>query len=57
MPESGKEAGMSSDQSLIRGQRVRAVKVARAREPRRGMTPAEKLLWEWLRGRSSDGVR
>ena len=48
---------MSSDQSLIRGQRVSAVKVGRARELRRGMTPAEKLLWERLRGRSSDGVR
>ena len=48
---------MSSDQSLIRGQRVRAVKVARAREPRRGMTPAEKLLWEWLRRGSFDGLR
>ena len=48
---------MSSDQSLIRGQRVSAVKVGRARELRRGMTPAEKLLWERLRGHSSDGLR
>ena len=48
---------MSSDQSLIRGQRVSAVKVGRSRELRRGMTPAEKLLWERLRGRSSDGSR
>ena len=48
---------MSSDQSLIRGQRVSAVKVGRSRELRRGMTPAEKLLWERLRAHSSDGLR
>ena len=48
---------MSSDQSLIRGQRVSAVKVGRARELRRSMTPAKKLLWGRLRGRSSDGLR
>jgi very-short-patch-repair endonuclease len=52
-----KEAGMTSDQALIRGQRVSAVKVERARELRRGMTPAEKLLWERLRGGSFDGLR
>ena len=48
---------MTFDQSLIRGQRVSVVKVERARELRRSMTPAEKLLWERLRGHSSDGLR
>ena len=48
---------MTSDQSLIRGQRVSAVKLERARELRRDMTPAEKLLWERLRAHSSDGLR
>ena len=48
---------MTSEQSLIRGQRVSAVKLERARELRRGMTPAEKLLWERLRAHSSDGLR
>ena len=48
---------MTFDQSLIRGQRVSVVKVERARELRRGMTPAEKLLWERLRAHSSDGLR
>jgi very-short-patch-repair endonuclease len=48
---------MTSDQSLIRGQRVSAVKLERARELRQSMTPAEKLLWERLRGHSPDGLR
>ncbi len=48
---------MTSDQSLIRGQRVSAVKVERARELRRDMTPAEKLLWERLRGGQLNGLR
>ena len=48
---------MTSDQALIRGQRVRAVKLERSRDLRRDMTPAEKLLWERLRGGQLDGLR
>jgi very-short-patch-repair endonuclease len=36
--------------NIIPGQRVTKVKLARARELRREMTPAEKLLWKELRG-------
>ncbi|HEY7023163.1 MAG TPA: DUF559 domain-containing protein [Ktedonobacterales bacterium] len=43
--------------SLIRGQHVQHVKVERSRELRRDMTPAEKLLWERLRGSQLDGLR
>jgi very-short-patch-repair endonuclease len=48
---------MEPDRALIRGQRVSAVKVERSRDLRRGMTPAEKLLWERLRGGQFDGLR
>jgi very-short-patch-repair endonuclease len=48
---------MASDQALIRGQRVRAVKLARSRELRHNMTLAEKLLWERLRAHQLDGLR
>src|SRR5512132_61648 len=36
--------------NIIPGQRVVNEKLARARELRRGMTPAEKILWQELRG-------
>ncbi len=48
---------MTSDQAIIRGQRVKSVKVERARELRQNMTRAEKLLWHRLRANQLDGVR
>jgi len=48
---------LTSHQSLIRGQRAQRVKVERSRELRQSMTPAEKLLWERLRGSQLDGLR
>jgi very-short-patch-repair endonuclease len=48
---------MTSEQAIIRGQRVSPVKIARSRELRRSMTHAEKLLWERLRGSQVDGLR
>jgi very-short-patch-repair endonuclease len=36
--------------NIIPGQRVTKVKLQRARELRHEMTPAEKILWEELRG-------
>jgi len=42
--------------NIIPGQRVSKEKQQRAREPRRDMTPAEKILWEELRANKL-GVR
>lgn len=42
--------------NIIPGQRVTKEKLQRSRELRREMTPAEKILWEELRG-SKLGVR
>ncbi|MBN9119677.1 MAG: DUF559 domain-containing protein [Planctomycetes bacterium] len=36
--------------NVVRGQRVAANKVERARELRREMTPEERVLWEHVRG-------
>jgi len=41
---------------ITRGQRVDAVKLARAKELRRAMTPAERLLWEALRAKRLHGA-
>ncbi len=48
---------MTSDQTIVRGQRVKSVKVERARELRLDMTQAERLLWHRLRGSRLDGLR
>ncbi len=48
---------MTSDQAIVLGQRVKSVKVERARELRRHMTRAERLLWSQLRGGQLGGVR
>ena len=48
---------MTSDQAIVLGQWVKSVKVQRARELRRHMTHAERLLWSQLRGSQLDGVR
>src|SRR3954470_21055627 len=42
---------------VVRGQRVAPVKVERARELRRRMTPSERLLWSWLRSGRVGGWR
>ena len=48
---------MSKPKGIITGQRVSAAKAERARELRREMTPAERLLWERLRGRRLNGLK
>ena len=48
---------MASDQPIVLGQRVKSIKVERARELRRTMTRAEQLLWQRLRGGQLNGVR
>ena len=48
---------MTSDQAIVLGQRVKSVKIERARELRQNMTRAEKLLWNRLRGSQLAGVR
>ena len=48
---------MTNDQPIVLGQRVKSVKVERARDLRRTMTRAERLLWARLRGSQLDGVR
>ena len=48
---------MTTDQPIVLGQRVKSVKVERARDLRRTMTRAERLLWARLRGSQLDGVR
>ena len=54
---SERDASMASDQAIVLGQQVKSVKVERARELRRHMTHAERLLWSHLRGGQLDGVR
>ena len=41
---------------VVRGQRINQVKLARAKEFRRSMTPEEASLWEELRGNKLRGV-
>jgi very-short-patch-repair endonuclease len=41
---------------VVGEQRVRDVKVARAKELRRGMTTAERILWHHLRDNQMDGL-
>ena len=48
---------MTTDQPIVLGQRVKSVKVERARDLRRTMTRAERLLWARLRGSQLDGIR
>jgi very-short-patch-repair endonuclease len=42
--------------NIVIGQKVSAVKAARARELRQNMTPAEKVLWQALRANRLDGI-
>jgi very-short-patch-repair endonuclease len=42
--------------NIVIGQRVDAVKVQRAKELRRKMTPEERILWERLRGNRLEGL-
>jgi very-short-patch-repair endonuclease len=42
--------------NIVIGQKVETGKIARARELRQAMTPAEALLWEQLRGNRLNGV-
>lgn len=41
---------------IVRGQRVTADKMARAKELRRNMTEAENILWQTLRRNQVDGL-
>ena len=41
--------------NIVRGQRVEEGKILRAKELRREMTPAEKVLWTSFRGNRLDG--
>jgi len=41
---------------VVRGQRINQVKLARAKEFRRSMTPEEASLWEELRGNKLHGL-
>jgi very-short-patch-repair endonuclease len=43
--------------NIIVGQSVSPEKVERSRELRRDMTPAERLVWERVRGRGLRGLR
>ncbi len=41
--------------NIVIGQRVDALKIQRAKELRRGMTPAESLLWQRVRANRLNG--
>jgi very-short-patch-repair endonuclease len=43
--------------NVIAGQRVKAEKLARAKELHRNMTPTERLLWQRLRANQLHGLR
>jgi len=45
-----------SARNIVIGQSVEAVKVERARQLRKEMTPEEKLLWQHLRGGRLQGL-
>ena len=42
--------------NIVRGQKVSAKQVENARELRREMTPAEKCLWNYLKGNRLNGL-
>jgi very-short-patch-repair endonuclease len=42
--------------NIVRGQKINPAKITRARELRQAMTPAERLLWEALRGNALAGL-
>ena len=42
--------------NIIPGQKIEPAKLQRARELRRDMTPAERILWQALRGDKLDGL-
>jgi very-short-patch-repair endonuclease len=42
--------------NIIPGQKINPAKLQRARELRREMTPAERILWQALRGNALDGL-
>jgi very-short-patch-repair endonuclease len=42
--------------NIVRGQRVEKAKVFRAKQLRREMTPAERVLWDHLRGNRLGGI-
>jgi len=41
---------------IITGQKIKSQSIQRSRELRREMTPAEKVLWQALRGNKLDGI-
>ena len=43
-------------QNIVQGQQVAGDKLARAKELRRQMTPAEKILWQHLRANRLNGL-
>ena len=45
-----------SVKNIVRGQKVSAKRLSRAKELRREMTPAEKILWKELRANKLNGL-
>lgn len=43
--------------NIVIGQKVSPEKIKRAKELRRDMTPAEKILWEYLRAKRFKGLK
>ena len=43
--------------NIIIGQKVSPEKVKRSKELRKNMTPAEKILWEYLRAKRFHGLK
>ena len=43
--------------NIIIGQKVSPEKIKRAKELRQNMTPAEKILWEYLRAKRFNGLK
>ena len=46
-----------NSRNIVYGQKVSPAKKERARELRREMTPEEKILWHYLRGRNMSGFK
>ena len=46
-----------NSRNIVYGQQVSPAKKERARELRREMTPEEKILWHYLRGRNMSGFK
>ncbi|AFY50558.1 hypothetical protein Nos7524_4821 [Nostoc sp. PCC 7524] len=42
--------------NIVIGQKINPIKIHRVKELRRQMTPAEKILWEYLRGNRLHGL-